>query len=317
MLRKHLFIIDPIEGLNLALDSSLRMAHSLQELNQETYACQIEDLYWQSGKKPSCKARLFNFDLNSKKVSINDEKSFALDSFQSILMRKDPPFDLSYIASTWFLDQNKKSLVINKPSTLRSFNEKMGTLFFPEICKATLISSNPKQLCSYILQETNNDAVLKPLHLYGGRDVLHMKDLSQNELFSRLMEITENGKTPRMVQKFDPRIYDGEIRVFLLAGKVLSGCLKVPKKGDFLANTAAGATLHSYKLSKKLKDKIERLGNKLLKWGIYFAGLDIIGDEVSEINVTSPRLLIAPGDDKDYYSLIAKWILKTSQRSSV
>jgi glutathione synthase len=128
----------------------------------------------------------------------------------------------------------------------------------------------------------------------------------------KLNDATENGKSPQLVQSFDPNIFDGEVRAYLVGGKALSWCLKVPKDGEFLANTGAGATLHPYSPSSQLKKKVEDLAKELLKHGIYFVGLDIISEEVTEINITSPRLLVAPGDTRDYYKEIASWILSKS-----
>lgn len=311
MQQKHLFIMDPVEKLNLALDSSLRIAFALSRHGHSSYHCQIEDLYWESGKAPACKAKAIHFNAHPDKVSFGADEALSLEQFRSAHMRKDPPFDIHYITATWFLDHCPKTLVVNSPVALRAFNEKMGTLQFPKECKQSLVSSNPQLIEKYIESHCNGDAVLKPLHLYGGKGILHLNfnALSPSEIQKQLLAITDQGKSSRMVQAFDSRIYDGEVRAFLVGGKALSWCLKVPKKGDFLANTASGATLHPYTASEALVKKVEGLAKELLKQGIYFVGLDIIGEEVSEINITSPRLLVAPGDSRDYYDDIAKWIL--------
>ncbi len=312
MLQKHLFIMDPIEKLNLGLDTSLRIAFALSRHGQNVYFCEISDLFWESGKGPHCHARPLEFGTELEKSHIGKEERLPLKNFQIIHMRKDPPFDIDYITATWFLEQCPETLFVNSPRSLQSFNEKMGILQFPNECKKSLVSSKVNELLTYIENQCKGDAVLKPLHLYGGRGIKHIQlsKISKFEAEKLIKESTQNEKSPHMVQAFDSRIFKGEIRVFLVGGKALSWCLKVPKEGDFLANTGAGATLHTYKPSSILLEKVESLASKLLKLGIYFVGLDIIGDEVSEINITSPRLLVAPGDTQDYYGEIAEWLMK-------
>lgn len=309
--QKHLFIMDPIEKLNLALDSSLRIAFALSKKGEKVYFCQMGDLYWESGKDPHSAAKAFTFNGQASAVNWGPTEQIRLDTFASIHMRKDPPFDINYITATWFLEHCGEALLVNNPAALRGFNEKMGILNFPEACKQSLVSSNPIQLFNFMEQHCNGDAILKPLHLYGGKGITHLQthSNSNSDIQSKLNELTENGTHPFLVQAFDSNIYEGEIRAFLVGGKALSWCLKVPKKGEFLANTAAGASLHAYAPSSGLVSKVEALGKKLLKQGIYFVGLDIISEEVTEINITSPRLLVAPGDSRDYYEEIAKWIL--------
>lgn len=311
MQQKHLFIMDPIEKLNLALDSSLRIALALARLGQKSYFCELGDLYWESGKGPQCQTRALNFLDDVRTLKPGESEKLRLDSFSSIHMRKDPPFDIHYITATWFLEQCTKTLVVNDPVALRGFNEKMGILQFPEVCKRSLVSAKCQQLFDFIDKRCEGDAVLKPLHLYGGRGILHIRlqDTQRAHVEELIREATINETSPILAQAFDRNIYEGEVRAFLVGGKAVSWCLKVPKRGEYLANTGSGATLHAYKPSSTLRKKVEGLGKELLKQKIYFVGLDIISDEITEINITSPRLLVAPGDSHDYYQDIANWLL--------
>ncbi len=310
MQRKHLFIMDPIEKLNLALDSSLRIAHALNLRGHAVYFCRINDLFWTSGKEPHCIASELIFAKDLQQLKLGPATDCNLDAFQTIHMRKDPPFDMNYVTATWFLDPCRKATVVNHPQALRDFNEKLGTLDFPAECKRALVSSNPEQLLEFVARECNGDAVLKPLHLFGGRDItrIELSKLTQEQALQSIQRDTEGGSSPKLAQAFDARIFEGEIRAFTLNGKALSWCMKVPKQGSFLANTAAGAVLKSYSPSPELANKVARVAKKLVQRGVYFVGMDIIGDEISEINITSPRLLVAPGDTRDYYAEIASFL---------
>lgn len=318
MQQKHLFIMDPVEKLNLARDSSLRIAYALSHRNQALYFCETQDLFWKSGQEPHCRARSIQFSNSAEHFELGREEECALDGFASIHMRKDPPVDIAYISATWFLDPCKKALVVNKPEALRGFNEKLGMLRYPNDCKTSLVSSDPEQLFYFLRDFCQGNGVLKPLHLYGGKGIEHvtLAQKSQDACLAFFKEQTEGGKVAKLLQAFDSRVYDGEIRAFTVGGKALAWCKKRPQEGKFLANTASGASLHEFTPSRSLLQRVERVAEDLVKLGLYFIGFDIIGEEITEINVTSPRLLPAPGDSHDYYADIAEWLVQACAKQN-
>lgn len=303
--------MDPLGKLNLELDTSVRVAFELHSLEHEVHFCQVGDLFWLSKNKPSCQARPFLFQKDVRKVQGGEPQRLPLSEFASIHMRKDPPFDMSYITATWFLDV-AECLVVNSPQALRAFNEKMAVLLFPEACKRSFVAYDAERLLTFIKEDCGGNAIVKPLFQYGGEGIfrLNLKEIDDATALESLRKASTQGTTPRLVQAFDETISQGEVRAFALDGKALAWCLKVPRKGQFLANTRAGATLHSYIPSPSLRTKIEALSQKLAVQGVYFVGFDIIGEEVSEINITSPRLLTGPDDRHNYYRELAKWVAR-------
>lgn len=303
--------MDPLEKLNLELDTSVRIAFELQALGHETYFGEVKDLFWLSGKVPATHAQPFAFSKDVRSVKAGPSQSFPLDAFSAIHMRKDPPFDVSYITATWFLDA-VSTLVVNAPHALRTFNEKMATLRFPEVCKPTFVGCQAQDLLEFIQDQCHGNAILKPLYQYGGRGIFRVNLEESNEHDARelLKKATERETQALLAQPFDDRIQQGEARAFALDGRALAWCLKIPRKGEFLANTRAGASLHPFTPTHSLESKIEKLSQKLADQGIFIVGFDIIGEDVTEINITSPRLLAAPGDTYNYYLDIAKWFEK-------
>ena len=307
----HLFVIDPIESLNFPLDSSLRIARALREIGHETYICTPSQIEW--GSREGC-AVAFARSLHSRENDISryhldPEKKLRLDFFKAIHMRKDPPYDLSYITCTWLLDTAAKAgvKVLNSPRSLRDYNEKLSIFQFPEAIQDGLISTNPNSLMGFLKNEAKGDAVLKPLTLFGGRGVIRLtlKESNQSEIMQTLSYETANGMEHRLIQPFDKKIFEGEVRVFTARGEAVSWCLKKPHGDNFLANTRSGATLETYEPSDCEVKMIEGIAQKLLREGIYYLGFDVIGGYVSEINLTSPRLLQATDDSPKPYNRIA------------
>ncbi len=312
----HLFVIDPISSLNIKLDSSLRIACALTKLGHEVAVCTPQDISWLSQDgSASCLAQSAVFkNSDIQDLSLSEPKLTALDTFHAIHMRKDPPYDLAYITCTWLLESaaRKGVKVWNAPQALRDFNEKLGIFHFPEYIHPALVSTQPHQLKDFFLHKAHGDAILKPLTLFGGRGVLRLnnQDMTPSQIDQILAEETQHGQEHRLIQPFDKSIFDGEVRVFTAGGEAIAWCLKKPQGQNFLANTRSGATLEAYTPSSDEQNMVQDIANRLLKKGVFFIGFDIIGGKVSEINITSPRLLHSPEDTHDYYSKIAAIIAK-------
>ncbi len=319
MRQTHLFVMDPVEKLNMKLDSSIRLAYQLKALGHEAYLTEINSLFWKkSDNSGSCVAQQMTFDDHPATLKLAEKKQLKLEEMTAVHMRKDPPFDMNYIAATWLLDSVKKKVhLFNDPEALRSINEKMTVFDFEKDAKNALVASDPEILMRFIEHDCNGDAIVKPLDLFGGRGVfrLNLNEHQKDEAFNILIEATGDGKALRLIQAFDENISKGEIRTFSVGGKALSWCLKKPSEGSYLANTAAGASLHSYSPTKEELTRVERCAEALMKKGVFFIGFDIIGGYISEANITSPRLLTAPDDQKNYYLDWARWTSEHCQKT--
>ncbi len=303
MPQKHLFIMDPFEKLNLTLDSSLRMAYSLAKLGHQIYFGEAQDLVWSNQWAVArLKASEIQFGGSPDSVQLGASQTWSLDRFNGIHMRKDPPFDMNYITCTWFLDSAPKSTkILNSPEILRNFNEKLGTFMFSKWMLPTCTSANPRELLEFIRDLDCPFVIIKPLDLFGGRGVEKMDRSNLAAIHSKLNSLTHNGQIAYMVQPFDPAVHDGEIRAFTAGGEILAWCKKVPAAGNFLANTRAGAKLMPHEPTKNQVLAVQAIAAKMLSMGAFLTGIDLIGDLVSEINITSPRMLTGvPGDLAPY-----------------
>lgn len=304
--------MDPLEKLNLKMDSSLRIACELAKLGHLCYLSPIHALSWNSEKNQvsTLASELFFGQYDATQVSMKNTKIMDLSSFSGLHMRKEPPFDMQYIGATWILDAVKNHCkIFNAPNALRSFNEKLGIFRFPEAIKSAFVSSNPQQLLDFAYEVCDGDAIVKPLDQFGGKGIfrLNCTTIEKIDAYKILETETQQGSQIRLIQKFNKDIYDGEIRVFTLGGEPLSWCLKKPSPGNFLANTSAGATIHPYEPGEKMYNMVTRIAKELLSEGVAIIGFDIIGDVISEINITSPRLLQADEDPRNYYEDCATW----------
>lgn len=302
----HLFIIDPLETLHPHLDSSLRMMLSLAKRDHKIFVSHTQDLFleyqtkWGLTKGSGMRYALCRELSKNPHASYQEplfttlnQTSRPLHFFNAIHMRKDPPFDMNYISSTWLLDKvPEPTKIYNHPSALRDSNEKILIADFPDCIAPLLVTSNVQKIIEFIREY--HDVILKPLDLFGGRGVKRIvsRDLNDADLIQLLTEETENNQRLRLVQPFNHNIAQGEIRVFTAFGEPIAWCLKKPQPGKFLANTRAGATLHSVKPSVKLDAMVRKIAAKLGEKGIQLIGFDIIGELISEINITSPRVLI-------------------------
>lgn len=319
---RHLFVIDPLEKLNMKLDSSLRMAFALTKMKQSCYITtpkQISRFHKVKHYPNGCVVQAQKILFENEVQSLRTEPAEVLDlkSFQSVHMRKDPPFDMDYLAATWLLDEAQgSSIVYNDPEALRRWNEKLIILRFPDYTNPAIFSADQEQIYDFIAGEAKGDGILKPLDLFGGRGVIRLQlaDLSREQALAAIAEQTNNGESFRLVQPFDSSIYEGEVRVFCAGTEALAWCLKKPSQGEFLANTRMGATLHPYQPSSTEEAMVQSITAELVKDGIFFTGFDLIGGKVSEINITSPRLLGGGLDEAPIYERLARLIIEDVER---
>ncbi len=303
---KHLFLIDPIEKLNLSVDTSLHLAAALYQKKEKVFALDPStfSLFMDKDKgvkiKGTIKELTFkNWQASSLNIkSEKDEQVLDLKNWV-VYMRKDPPFNSDYLAVTYLLDQCPAKKIINAPKALRDFNEKLSLFYFKKEVVSSCLSLNSKSILNWAKQNGFKELVLKPLDLFAGHGVRRQKT---NTSFT-LSDWT-------LAQPYLKEVEKGEVRAFCAFGKAVSWALKVPKKGSFLANTRMGAQVFDYKPTKKEIALVEQVSFKLAKEGIEFVGFDVIGGKISEINVTSPRLLTTKDNMEEAYKRLSKLVLK-------
>jgi len=282
-------VMDPIEEIKPAKDSTLAMLLAAQARGWQVFYAEQKDLWLRDGVAWGRLARLEVFDDPREWFVRGDPQHAKLGEFDVILMRKDPPFDTEYIYTTYILDRAELqgALVCNRPQGLRDMNEKVYTAWFPECCAPTLITRDMHDMSEFLRE--HGRAVCKPLHGMGGRSifVLEEGDKNRNVVFETL---TDYGSRYAIVQRYLPEIVTGgDCRILLVDGEPVPYALqRMPGAGDHRGNLAAGATAESRPLNDRDRWLCGVIGPKLKAAGMIFVGLDVIGDYVTEINVTSP-----------------------------
>ena len=281
-------VMDPIESINFKKDSTLAMMLEAQSRDYELFYMTPDSLYInENGAYASAKT----IDVMNDPISwfqYKEEMQIKLSELDVILMRQDPPFNSNFIYNTYVLESAEKEgvLIINKPSSLRDCNEKVFATEFPECCTPFLVTSKASLLKSFI--KDHKDTVIKPLDGMGGSSIFRLRNTDPN-LNVILETITDSFKTKVMMQTFIPEIIDGDKRILLVNGIPMNAAVaRVPAKGELRGNLAAGATAVARSLTEKDLWICEQVGPKLKDLGLVLVGLDIIGEYLTEINVTSP-----------------------------
>jgi len=282
-------VMDPIENINPAKDSTLAILLAAQARGWQLNYAELADLSLRDGIAWGRLAPLEVFDDPRAWFVRRAAHPAKLGEYDVILMRKDPPFDTEYIYSTYILDRarDQGARVYNRPQGLRDMNEKVYTAWFPECCAPTLITRDMHDMSEFLRE--HGKAVCKPLHGMGGRSifVLEQGDKNRNVVFETL---TDYGRRYAIVQRYLPEIAaTGDCRVILIDGEPVPFALqRIPDAADHRGNLAAGASAQSRPLNDRDRWLCSIIGPKLAAAGMIFVGLDIIGEYVTEINVTSP-----------------------------
>ncbi|MDH3275514.1 MAG: glutathione synthase [Gammaproteobacteria bacterium] len=281
-------VMDPIESITPYKDSSLAMLLEAQRRDAEIHYFQQGDLKLLSGKAIGHSQRLKVTDDNSHWFEKSDTAEVDLGDLDAILMRKDPPFDMEYIYTTYILDRAREAgaLIVNHPQALRDMNEKAYTAWFPECTPISLITRSMAEMKAFLAE--HDRIVVKPLDGMGGRSIFVVKkgDNNANVIFETL---TDFGQQFAMAQMYIPEISLGDKRVLLVNGETVPYALaRIPSDDDNRGNLVMGATGIGQELSAADKAICERVGPVLRDAGVLFAGIDIIGDYLTEVNVTSP-----------------------------
>ena len=282
-------VMDPIADIKYAKDSTLAMLLAAQADGFELRYLELADLWLRDGVACGRTRPLQVFKDPARWFSLGEPRIERLGDLDAILMRKDPPFDTEYIYSTYILERagDQGALVVNDPRGLRDMNEKVYTAWFPQCCAPTLITRDMSDMHAFLLE--HGKAVCKPLHGMGGRSifVIEQGDKNANVIFETL---TDYGTRFAIIQRYLPEIVtSGDSRVLLVDGTPIPYALaRIPSSADNRGNLAAGATGVGRPLGERDVFLTSQIGPVLAKRGMLFVGLDVIGDYVTEINVTSP-----------------------------
>lgn len=282
-------VMDSLKSIRPKNDSTVGLLLSAQSRGCAPFYLTLKDLYVEAGHAWGSLRPLMVKDREQDWYTLGSRIEQPLDQLDIILMRKDPPVDETYIYATQILAMAEKQgvLVVNRPKALLNHNEKILALQFPSCMAPTLVTANREKIKQFI--DEHKAVVIKPLGIMGGRDVfqLHKGDPNINSLVNNL---TEEGKKMVMVQLFMPAIYStGDKRILLIDGKPLHYVLtRKPAEGDFRANMVAGGLGEGGVLNERDEWICAQIGPALRKKGIFFAGIDVIGDFLTEINITSP-----------------------------
>ncbi|WP_105610192.1 glutathione synthase [Cronobacter malonaticus] len=281
-------VMDPIANINIKKDSSFAMLLEAQRRGYELHYMEMADLYLDNGEGRA-RTRLVSVEQNYDKwYEFGTEQDIALADLDVVLMRKDPPFDTEFIYATYILEraEEKGTLIVNKPQSLRDCNEKLFTAWFADLTPHTLVTRNKAQLKAF--WEKHGDIILKPLDGMGGASIFRVKEGDPN--LSVIAEtLTMLGSRYCMAQNYLPAIKDGDKRVLVVDGEPVPYCLaRIPQGGETRGNLAAGGRGEPRQLTDSDWEIARRVGPTLKAKGLIFVGLDIIGDKLTEINVTSP-----------------------------
>ncbi len=288
-----LFIADPLDSFKIHKDTTFVMMRALQARGHHLSVCEPKDLMWQRGGRVTAYVRDIALTGDPVAWYIAEqapphERPQALADFGAVLMRKDPPFDSEFFYATHLLEQAERegARVFNRPRALRDHPEKLAILEFPELIGPTLVTRDASDIRRFHAE--HHDIILKPLDGMGGMGIFRVKADGLN-LGSVIETLNRDGAQTVMVQKFLPEIAQGDKRVLVIGGQAVPYCLaRIPQGGEVRGNLAAGGKGVAQPLSERDRFIAETLGPVLAARGLLLAGVDVIGDCVTEINVTSP-----------------------------
>lgn len=283
-----LFVIDAPESLKAYKDTSVAMMRAAQKRGHSVWVCEQESLHWKQGRVSAAAQRLSLTDNDEDWHRAHETVERPLAGFGATLMRKDPPFDLEYVVSTWLLSAAARdgARVFNAPDAVRDHNEKLAITEFVRFTAPTLVSRDAARIQAFI--DEQRDVVVKRLDVMGGEHVFRVRpdDPNRNVIIET---ISQRGARTVMAQRYIPEIKDGDKRVILIDGKLVPYCLaRIPKAGESRGNLAAGARGVAQPVTDRHREIAAALGPVLSKRGLHLIGLDVIGDWLTEVNVTSP-----------------------------
>ncbi|OOF04586.1 glutathione synthase [Salinivibrio sp. MA607] len=284
-------VMDPIEAISVKKDSTFAMMLAAQQRGWEIHTISMNDMSMLQGE-PSARTQTVSvMDDPNNWYQVHQTQTLPLRAFDAILMRKDPPFDTEYIYATYMLERAEEAgvLIVNKPQSLRDCNEKLYTAWFPEHTPTTLVTRRADEIRAF--QAQHGDVILKPLDGMGGASIFRVKQGDPN-IGVIIETLTEHGQRFCMAQTFVPDISNGDKRILIVDGEPVPYCLaRIPAEGETRGNLAAGGRGEARPLSETDWAIARAIAPTLKEKGLIFVGLDVIGDKLTEINVTSPTCI--------------------------
>ena len=281
-------VMDPIADINVKKDTTLAMLLAAQRRGWELYYMEQSDLSLDQGLARATVRRLSVEDNPESWFEVGSPQDIALSDLDVVLMRKDPPFDMDFIYSTYILEaaQREGTLVVNDPRSLRDCNEKLFATQFPQCCPPLIVAASAARLKAFHVE--HGDVIFKPLDGMGGASIFRVKAGDPN--LSVIIEtLTDHGRQQIMAQKFLPEIVDGDKRILMVDGVPAEyGLARIPMSGETRGNLAAGGSGVAMPLTDRERWICSQVAPVLREKGLLFVGLDVIGDYLTEINVTSP-----------------------------
>jgi len=288
---KLLFILDPLTSLKSYKDTSIAIMREATARGHELFVCEQHDIFLQN-ELVHIQANPFNFKQTENWFDLGVKFTALPKEFDAVLMRKDPPFDNEYLYSTYLLElaANQGAHVINNPSAVRGWNEKLSTAKFPQFTPEFLVTANNDLIRAFLAQ--HKDIIVKPLDGMGGTGIFRLTELDPN-IGVVLETSTLFGTKTVMVQRYLPAILKGDKRIIVINGEPLPFALaRIPKQGETRGNLAAGGKGVAQVLTARDLEIATTVGKTLKQEGLFLVGLDVIGDYLTEINVTSPTGMV-------------------------
>ena len=284
-------VMDPIGAIHFYKDSTLAMLLAAQARGWELHYMEQQDLFLQGGRCHARQSRLLVRNNETDWFSLADPHTAPLDELDVVLMRKDPPVDMEYMYTTFLLERAEAhgTLIVNKPEALRNASEKVYTAWFENCCPPMRVSRDIKLLKAFL--EEQHDIIVKPLNGMGGASIFRVREGDAN-LNVILETITDNGMKTAMAQRYIPEITEGDKRILMIDGKPFPHALaRIPAAGETRGNLATGGRGIGVDLGERDRWICDQVGPALREQGLMFAGIDVIGDYLTEINVTSPTCI--------------------------
>lgn len=284
-------VMDPIQEIHPQKDSSLAMLLEAQRRGWSLHYMEMGDLFLTQGVVQATTHQLQVQDAMQQWYTLGAQQTLALSELDVILMRKDPPFDREYLYATHLLElaEAAGTLVVNRPQSLRDYNEKLATAWFPDLTPPMIVTRNSGQIRQFL--DLHQEIILKPLDAMGGTSIFRLQAGDPNT--GVIIEtLTDHGNHYAMVQRYIPEIREGDKRILLIDGEPVPYALaRIPAAGEHRGNLAAGGRGEGVELSPRDYEIVERVAPTLRQKGLLFVGLDVIGDYLTEINVTSPTCI--------------------------
>lgn len=305
---KFAFCMDPLEKLKPYKDSTVAMMRAAAKRGHEVFAFEPRDMAATSASVVASIRKVTVHTDNAHWFDAEPHREYSLSDFDAVMMRKDPPFDMEFFYATLLLElaESQGAKVINRPRSLRDYNEKFATTKFPKFTVPMLVTKDMARLNAFI--DEQGDTILKKLDGMGGISIFRVRkdDVNRNAI----VEVqTVNGTETIMAQRFIPEIVKGDKRVLVVNGKPAPYCLaRIPKEGETRGNLAVGGKGVAQPISARDREIVESIGPTLVEDGLLFVGLDVIGDYITEVNVTSPTCMVEIQEQTGFDS--ATWFIE-------